>query len=63
MEEQQHNKPEARKGVRSYVKIVKEGAEDDVAELPTNSDGLLPQLTVTALFEGEMILFYILKYS
>ena len=62
MEEQQHNKPEARKGVRSYVKIVKEGAED-VAELPTNSDGLLPQLTVTALFEGEMILFYILKYS
>ena len=50
--EEQLNKSEARKGLRSYVKIVKEGAEEDVAEVPTNSEGLLPQLTVTALFEG-----------
>ena len=56
--EEQQSKTEVRKGVRTYVKIVKEGAEDDVAEVPTNSDGLLPQLTVTALFEGEGGGFY-----
>ena len=49
---------ESRKGVRSYVKIVKEGDDEDIAEVPTNSDGLLPQLTVTALFEGTSAIKY-----
>merc|ERR1719219_438352 len=56
--EEQLSKTEARKGVRSYVKIAKEGAEEDVAEVPTNSEGLLPQLTVTALFEGTSAIKY-----
>jgi len=49
---------ENRKGVRSYVKIVKEGDDEDIAEVPTNSDGLLPKLTVTALFEGTSAIKY-----
>ena len=29
----------AKKGGRTYVKIVKDGEEEDIAEVPTNSDG------------------------
>ena len=47
-----------KKGVRVYVKIVKEGDEDDIAEVPTNSEGLLPQMTVTALFGGTSAIKY-----
>ena len=47
-----------KKGVRVYVKIAKEGDEDDIAEVPTNSDGLLPQMTVTALFGGTSAIKY-----
>ena len=34
-------------GGREYVRIAREGAEDEVAEVPTNSDGKLPIQTVT----------------
>ena len=34
------------------MRIAREGAEDEVAEVPTNSDGLLPMQTVKALFDG-----------
>ena len=37
---------------RTYVKL-KALQEEDMSEVPTNSDGLLPKLTVTDLFEGE----------
>ena len=40
------------RGGREYVRIAREGAEDEVAEVPTNSDGLLPMQTVKALFDG-----------
>ena len=56
--EEQQVMSENRKGVRSYVKIVKEGDDEDIAEVPTNSDGLLPKLTVTALFEGTSAIKY-----
>ena len=35
--------PEAAGG-RSWVRVVREGEEEDMAELPTNSQGLLPQV-------------------
>ena len=44
--------------MRTYVKIVKEGEDDDLAEVPTNSEGLLPEATVTALFEGTSAIKY-----
>jgi len=37
---------------RTYVKIIKSGDSNDVDEVPTNSQGLLPQSTVKALYEG-----------
>ena len=46
-------------GNQKYVKIVKEGESgSDILEVPTNDEGLLLQLTVTALFEGEGRGFY-----
>lgn len=61
--EEQQGSSEPRKGGRSYVKIVKEGDEEDIAEVPTNSEGLLPQLTVAALFEGTSAIKYRMKSS
>ena len=43
--------------IRKYVKIVKVSGSD-ILEVPTNDEGLLLQLTVTALFEGEGRGFY-----
>ena len=44
--------------MRTYVKIAKEGEDDDIAEVPTNSEGLLPEATVTALFGGTSAIKY-----
>merc|ERR1712176_303881 len=43
---------------RCYVKIAKEGAEHDIAEVPTNADRKLPQQTVKALFDGTSAIKY-----
>ena len=48
--EDNEDKESAKKPGRTYVKIMREGEEEDMAEVPTNSQGLLPQATVTALF-------------
>ena len=49
-------------GNQKYVKIVKEGESgSDILEVPTNDEGLLLQLTVTALFEGEDFTFEFLN--
>jgi len=56
--EQEKEQIESRKGSRTYVKISKDGGEDDIAEVPTNSDGLLPQMTVKALYEGTSAMKY-----
>lgn len=52
VKEQKEEPTEPKKGGRTYVKIAKEGDEEDIAEVPTNSEGLLPQMTVKALYEG-----------
>ena len=39
--------PEAAGG-RSWVRVVREGEEEDMAELPTNSQGLLPQVNLSS---------------
>ena len=39
--------PEAAGG-RSWVRVVREGEEEDMAELPTNSQGLLPQVIISS---------------
>ena len=39
-------------GGREYVRIAREGAEEEVAEVPTNSDGKLPIQTVTVSGRG-----------
>eukprot|EP00092_Neocalanus_flemingeri_P040368 GFUD01043966.1.p1 GENE.GFUD01043966.1~~GFUD01043966.1.p1 ORF type:complete len:1978 (-),score=498.59 GFUD01043966.1:399-6332(-) len=52
VKEQEKEPTEPKKGGRTYVKIAKEGDEEDIAEVPTNSEGLLPQMTVKALYEG-----------
>jgi len=52
VKEQEKETTEPKKGGRTYVKIAKEGDEEDIAEVPTNSEGLLPQMTVKALYEG-----------
>jgi len=44
------DKESVKKSGRTYVRIMREGEEEDMAEVPTNSQGLLPQATVTALF-------------
>ena len=44
------DKESVKKAGRTYVRIMREGEEEDMAEVPTNSQGLLPQATVTALF-------------
>ena len=45
------DKESVKKAGRTYVKIMREGEdEEDMAEVPTNSQGLLPQATVLALF-------------
>ena len=44
------DKDSDKKAGRTYVRIMREGEEEDMAEVPTNSQGLLPQATVTALF-------------
>merc|ERR1719384_539342 len=36
---------------------MRQGEEEDMAEVPTNSQGLLPQATVTALFSATAIKF------
>ena len=46
------------RGGREYVRIAREGAEDEVAEVPTNSEGLLPMQTVKALFDGTSAIKY-----
>ena len=46
VKEQEKEPTEPKKGGRTYVKIAKEGDEEDIAEVPTNSEGLLPQMTV-----------------
>ena len=46
------------RGGREYVRIASEGAEDEVAEVPTNSEGLLPMQTVKALFDGTSAMKY-----
>ena len=46
------------RGGREYVRIAREGAEDEVAEVPTNSEGLLPMQTVKALFDGTSAMKY-----
>jgi len=43
---------------RTYVKIIKVGDSNDVDEVPTNSQGLLPQSTVKALYEGTSAIKY-----
>ena len=40
------------RGGREYVRMARGGAEDEGAEVPTNSGGLLPMQTVKALFDG-----------
>jgi hypothetical protein len=58
VKEQEKEVTEAKKGGRVYVKIAKEGDEEDIAEVPTNSEGLLPQMTVKALYEGTSAIKY-----
>jgi len=58
VKEQEKETTEAKKGGRTYVKIAKDGDEEDIAEVPTNSEGLLPQLTVKALYEGTSAIKY-----
>lgn len=58
VKEQEKEVTEVKKGGRVYVKIAKEGDEEDIAEVPTNSEGLLPQMTVKALYEGTSAIKY-----
>jgi len=58
VKEQEKETTEAKKGGRTYVKIAKDGDEEDIAEVPTNSEGLLPQITVKALYEGTSAIKY-----
>merc|ERR1719283_935 len=58
VKEQEKEVTETKKGGRTYVKIAKDGDEEDIAEVPTNSEGLLPQMTVKALYEGTSAIKY-----
>jgi len=58
VKEQEKEPAEPKKSGRTYVKIAKEGDEEDIAEVPTNSEGLLPQMTVKALYEGTSAIKY-----
>ena len=51
---------EGRRG-REYVRIAREGVEEEVAEGPTDSEGRLPQHTVKALFEGTSAIKYMVS--